>query len=84
MYFVSVTKSTPEIPSGFSDLKSGRAWVAGYAVYKITGLAGKLAMDGKGASWSSYLGFRTDVRTGVATWMLTGTPATLTSSCVVS
>ena len=77
-------KTTPEIPSGFTDIKNGRTSVAGYAVYKITVLAGKMAMDGKGASRTSYLCFGTDVRTVVATWMLTGTRATLISTCMVS
>ena len=74
-------KTTPEIPSGFTDIKNGRTSVAGCAVHKITGLAGKMAMDGKGASRTSYLCFRTD---RVATWLLAGTRATLISACVVS
>ena len=33
-------KTTPEIPSGFTDIENGRTPVTGNAVYKITGLAG--------------------------------------------
>ena len=77
-------KTTPEIPTGFTDIKNDRTSVTAYALYKIIGLAGKMAMDGKGASRTPYLCFRTDVRTSVATWILTGTRATLISTCVVS
>ena len=33
-------KTTPEIASGFTDIKNDRTSVTGYAVYGITGLAG--------------------------------------------
>ena len=40
-------KTTPEAPPGFTNVKNGRASVTGYAVHKITGLAGEMATDRK-------------------------------------
>ena len=35
-------KTTPEAPPGFTNVNNGRASVTGYAVRKITGLAGEM------------------------------------------
>ena len=60
-------KTTSEAPSGFTNIKNCRASVTGYAVHKVTGLAGEMVTDGKIAFGTSYLGLGTDVRAGMAT-----------------
>ena len=43
-------KTTPKAPPGFTNVKNGRASVTGYAVHKITGLAGEMATRQKKSS----------------------------------
>ena len=64
-------------PSGFTNMKNGRTSMTGHAVCKITRLAGKMALGGSPLTM-------TDVCTGMATWMLTGTRVTLISTCAAS
>ena len=66
-------KTTPEAPPGFTNVKNGRASVTGYAVRKITGLAGEMATDRKRVVRASYLGVRADVLASMATGTLTRT-----------
>ena len=54
-------KTTPEALPGFTNVKNGRASVTGYALYKITGLAGEMATDRKSGVRASYLSVRADV-----------------------
>ena len=70
---VSYTSSVLN-PSGFTNIKNGRTSMTGHAVCKITRLAGKMALGGSPLTM-------TDVCTGMATWMLTGTRVTLISTC---
>ena len=51
--------------------------MTGHAVCKITRLAGKMALGGSPLTM-------TDVCTGMARWMLTGTRVTLISTCAAS
>ena len=59
--------ATPKVPPGFSNVKNGRASVTGYAVHKITGLAGEMDTDSKRVARASYLGARADVLASMAT-----------------
>ena len=65
------TKTTPETLTGFTNIKYRRASVIGYAVHKVTGLAGEMVTDGKIAFRTSNLGLGTGVRAGMATGTLT-------------
>ena len=64
-------------PSGFTNIKNGGTLMTAHAVCKITRLAGKMALGGRPLKM-------TDVCTGMATWMLTGTQVTLISICAAS
>ena len=65
-------KTTPESPSGFTNIKNRRTSVTGYAVHKVTGLAGEMVTDGKILAFRTlYLGLGTDVRAGMVTGTLT-------------
>ena len=64
-------------PSGFTNIKNGRVSMTGHAVCKIIRLAGKMALGGSPLTM-------TDVCTGTATWMLTGTRVTLIGTCAAS
>ena len=57
---------TPEALSGFTNVKNGRRLVTGYAVHKITVLAGEMTMDRKRAFRASYLSEGSDVLVGMA------------------
>ena len=70
---VVFAKTTPEAPPGFTNVKNGRASVTGYAVHKITGLAGEMATDRKRVVRGSYLGIRADVLASMVTGALTRT-----------
>ena len=66
-----LAKTTPKGPSGFTNVKNSRASVTGYAVHKITGLAGDMAKDRKRVARASYLGVLADVLASMATGALT-------------
>ena len=62
-----LAKTAPEGPPGFTNVKNGRASVTGYAVHKITGLAGEMTTDRKRVARASYLGVFADVLASMAT-----------------
>ena len=66
-------KTTPEAPTGFTNVKNGKALVTEYAVHKITVLACEMVTDRKRVVRASYLGFRTDALASIATRALTRT-----------
>ena len=57
------TKTTPEVLSDFTNIMNRKASVTGYAVHKVTGLAGEMVTDRKIAFRTSNLGLGTDVST---------------------
>jgi len=74
---------TPEASSGLTNVEK-RASAAGYAVYEILGLTGKMVTDSKGAFRTSYVGQGTDMVVGLPPGTLTCTWARLLSRGVNS
>ena len=71
MLLQMLAKTAPEGPPGFTNVKNGRASVTGYAIHKVTGLVGQMAMDRKRVARASYLGVLADVLVSMATGALT-------------
>lgn len=65
-------ETTPEASSGLTNVEK-RASAAGYPVYEILGLTGKMVADSEGAFRASYVGQRTDMAVGLPPGTLTCT-----------